>query len=145
MGPGDTVVIGNADNNFRGISALKDSFTDFAKTAASKGRVPAVIEFQDDCIYVKALSFVAVANPRFVKNVSDDFLVEYIFNVTNGDESIEVWRFYLGESAFEQKIFSDSGKTKPICDANNAYINDKICTNVIIGALNSDLFKPSDV
>ncbi len=96
------------------------------------------VEIIDNGICVSAFGYTAEAIPRAVK-YNNNFFIEYIFFISNGELKEEVWRFYLDETCV---LGSPEGQTH-ICDIQNKYIAKHICGRVLLGILNSSLISPT--
>jgi hypothetical protein len=134
--------ITNAKNQIDTIQNLNSLFLEHAKANAIPQDIPSKLEVSNQGFAVPCFGFTATATPRIVKGTDGSFAVEYVFSVGLGEEKIEVWRFYLTSGGrVVESIDSDSAAS--VCDYNNSYIAKHLCSQVLLGALQSPLFTPS--
>lgn len=128
----------------RELSVIKERHVAFNVYIANHGvpdDVPTKIEFSEQQFHIDCFGYVAKASPRYVIDTSNKtFAVEYLFLISQGDETEEVTRFYL--TSYGQICESLDLNTR-ICDYDTRYLASEICRRVAIGILRSSFIQPA--
>lgn len=70
--------------------------------------------------------------------------MEYLFYAADGEDTVEIWSFYLTRDGKLLSSYEDAPARK-ICDFNNAYVGERLLSLLNIAALSSPLFAPRKV
>lgn len=79
---------------------------------------------------------------KFVRSKQGDLAAEYVFNITQGESQVEVWRCYVTAAGH---LVKDLSGQNLLCDYNNTYIATHICGSVLLGALHSKVFAITEI
>ena len=133
----------SANNRFQEIVDLHESFVEkISSSQAGRGAIFSV-EVSIESIVVKVFGYEFKSYPRVVRSPQEDvvsFYMEYIFECTLEEETVEVARFYLAPGGFIVDSTETNGK---IFEYNNMYVQNEIGRFVAQSSLMSALFKPA--
>jgi len=136
----DIIKIANVNNHINAINKLNQGFIEHVRDSPQPDNIPSQLKIDGQKIVISCFGYTAEASSRIVKNKDDSLSVEYIFIVKLGEETFEVWRFYLTSSG---RIALGLDTEATACDYNNDKVVNYLCSELLIGALESPLFSPT--
>ncbi|MBL0392399.1 hypothetical protein JJ685_14765 [Ramlibacter monticola] len=131
--------IANAKTHIETALELEKRFVAHISNHAVPDNVPTRLNVTGREISVPWFALTATAVGRMVRDGDGDFITEYVFYVPHGDDCVEVWRCYLRPNGrLSEQVSGDVG----VCDHDNKYIAMQICGRVVLGILNSAVYRP---
>ncbi len=126
---------------FKRLGQINDEFLKSCSKYAEAEELDAQLVVTGSTIEIDCFGQMAKADSRFVRTQQGDLAAEYVFNITQGESRVEVWRCYVTET---RRLAKDPSALDTICDYNNAIIARHICGPVLRGALNSKVFATTE-
>lgn len=123
------------------LAQINDEFLETCSKYAESKELDARLHVTDATIEIDCFGQMAKADCRFVRTQQGDLAAEYVFNITQGESRVEVWRCYVTATG---RLAQDPTALYTFCDYNNAIIARHICGPVLLGALNSKVFAATD-
>jgi hypothetical protein len=133
------IEIANAKNRIDSIQELNARFLAYAQEHSTPQDIPTKLEVTAHGIAVHCFGYNAETKPRVVQTSDGEFSIEYVFFIAQDEDRHEVWRFYLtADGRLYESLRSPSG----ICDFNNQYVANHICSRLLFSVLKSPIFVP---
>lgn len=137
MNPQEIADISNANNSFKSIVELKNSFIEWVINHAEPQNVPSKVSVDQGTFSVAGFGFTAKAVPRAIRLTTGAFAMEFVFLVDIENDEVEVTRFYLTDDG---KLVADATNlNSTLTDYNSMYIAKFICGRVLQGILKSKI------
>ena len=143
MNPQDIVNISNNKSRLEAILELNKTFLEWVSSHSVPQELPSKVQVDQGTLSVSGFGFAATAAARPVRMTTGAFAIEYVFFVHDGEEKIEVSRFYLTDNG--RLAADESTSNIGLTDFNNTYIAKFICGRVLLGILSSKLLAPRSV
>lgn len=119
---------------------INTGFLTMIKQYPLDASIPAQVSTGLHSLQVDCFSYSARSTPRIVLSAKNLISMEYVFFVDHGDQQIEVARFYLRADGFlGESVESHDAPTFSRYD--EPTVPNEVCSRVILGVLESSLFK----